>query len=414
MTDERRMSTVDELRAAGASPKAIELHYDLSDEFFGLWLGADMVYSCALWDPTDAADNLARAQQRKLDHFATAPRRSWSARSRHRLRLGSDARPHGPRARRCGRRWADAQPKSASVRRGAGRAGGRVPPYGAGSTTTRSRPYDAITCIEMTEHLASDALDRRRQGRGVPSLLRPVRRLAWRCGPDGLAADLPGQRRARRQPTGSRSDQRADPNGDLPGVDAGLDRRAGAWLGDAFPPRRVPRPHRPLPPHVPGVGTRCPGRRRRAAKASSATTTCARSQAYFAAGEALFRLREHALYRVVLTKRPRPKQWAAPLLPSGLPGEEHDRRPDPADSASAAAVRSHYDLSNDFYRLWLGPTMMYTSGMWPAASDDPLDAAVERKIDYFAEPPCRPVRAACSMSDAAGVAPCAGSSSSTA
>ena len=39
MTDERRMSTVDELRAAGASPKAIELHYDLSDEFFGLWLG---------------------------------------------------------------------------------------------------------------------------------------------------------------------------------------------------------------------------------------------------------------------------------------------------------------------------------------------------------------------------------------
>jgi cyclopropane-fatty-acyl-phospholipid synthase len=68
-----------------------------------------------------------------------------------------------------------------------------------------------------------------------------------------------------------------------------------------------------------------------------------------------------------------------------LPGEEHDRRPDPADSASAAAIRSHYDVANDFYRIWLGPTMMYSSGMWPLASDDPLDVAVERKIDYFAE-----------------------------
>jgi cyclopropane-fatty-acyl-phospholipid synthase len=98
---------------------------------------------------------------------------------------------------------------------------------------------------------------------------------------------------------------------------------------------------------------------------------------YFAAGEALFRMREHALYRVVLSKRPHPKQWAAPLLPGGLP--------DPADSASAAAIRSHYDLDNDFYRLWLGPTMMYSSGLWPPGNDDPLDEATACKIDFFAE-----------------------------
>jgi len=108
-------------------------------------------------------------------------------------------------------------------------------------------------------------------------------------------------------------------------------------------------------------------------------------QQYFAAGEALFRLHEHALYRVVLSKRPTPKRWAAPLLPSGLPDEEHDRQTDPADSASAAAIRSHYDIANDFYRTWLGPTMMYSSGLWPHGGNGPLDVATERKIDYFAE-----------------------------
>jgi cyclopropane-fatty-acyl-phospholipid synthase len=49
-------------------------------------------------------------------------------------------------------------------------------------------------------------------------------------------------------------------------------------------------------------------------------------------------------------------------------------------------VRSHYDLSNDFYRLWLGPTMMYSSGMWaePGTPAATLDDAEQRKIDVTA------------------------------
>jgi cyclopropane-fatty-acyl-phospholipid synthase len=105
---------------------------------------------------------------------------------------------------------------------------------------------------------------------------------------------------------------------------------------------------------------------------------------YFAAGEVFFRRREHSLYRVILKKRPRPKRWAR--LP--WPGD-FDRAAPPGDAArgaSAAAVRTHYDVSNDFYRLWLGPTMIYTSGLWASPNDDPddLDAAVDRKIDFFA------------------------------
>jgi cyclopropane-fatty-acyl-phospholipid synthase len=55
------------LRAAGTSAEAIRKHYDLPTEFFRGWLGADLIYSCALWAP---GDSLERAQTRKLDFFA--------------------------------------------------------------------------------------------------------------------------------------------------------------------------------------------------------------------------------------------------------------------------------------------------------------------------------------------------------
>jgi cyclopropane-fatty-acyl-phospholipid synthase len=51
----------------GASPKAIQQHYDLSTEFFRLWLDPSMTYSCARWD---GADSLEQAQERKLQLLA--------------------------------------------------------------------------------------------------------------------------------------------------------------------------------------------------------------------------------------------------------------------------------------------------------------------------------------------------------
>lgn len=47
--------------------KAIEHHYDVSNEFYALWLDPQMVYSCAYF-PTGGED-VATAQQRKLDHI---------------------------------------------------------------------------------------------------------------------------------------------------------------------------------------------------------------------------------------------------------------------------------------------------------------------------------------------------------
>jgi cyclopropane-fatty-acyl-phospholipid synthase len=47
--------------------QAIAYHYDLSNEFYGLWLDRDMVYSCGYFhEPTDSLDV---AQTRKIDHI---------------------------------------------------------------------------------------------------------------------------------------------------------------------------------------------------------------------------------------------------------------------------------------------------------------------------------------------------------
>ncbi|WP_329192673.1 MULTISPECIES: class I SAM-dependent methyltransferase [unclassified Streptomyces] len=51
------------------------------------------------------------------------------------------------------------------------------------------------------------------------------------------------------------------------------------------------------------------------------------------------------------------------------------------------AIRHHYEVSNDFYRLLLGPTMMYSGGYWNEGEDlvGALDEAQERKLDTFAD-----------------------------
>lgn len=52
----------------------------------------------------------------------------------------------------------------------------------------------------------------------------------------------------------------------------------------------------------------------------------------------------------------------------------------PLRGASAEAIREHYDLSNEFYALWLDPQMIYSAGMWEAG--DTLEGAQLRKLDH--------------------------------
>jgi len=55
-------------------------------------------------------------------------------------------------------------------------------------------------------------------------------------------------------------------------------------------------------------------------------------------------------------------------------GRRHSRRRD------AAAVSHHYDVGNDFYRLVLGPSMVYSCAVWDSP-DVGLEAAQEAKLD---------------------------------
>jgi cyclopropane-fatty-acyl-phospholipid synthase len=58
----------------------------------------------------------------------------------------------------------------------------------------------------------------------------------------------------------------------------------------------------------------------------------------------------------------------------------HGRRHTP--TRDRAAVSYHYDVSNDFYRLVLGPTMTYSCGVWTDASIG-LDRAQYNKYDLI-------------------------------
>lgn len=48
--------------------------------------------------------------------------------------------------------------------------------------------------------------------------------------------------------------------------------------------------------------------------------------------------------------------------------------------ASLQAIQDHYDVSNDFYRIWLDSNMVYSGAMWEPG--DTLETAQLRKVDY--------------------------------
>lgn len=78
----------------------------------------------------------------------------------------------------------------------------------------------------------------------------------------------------------------------------------------------------------------------------------------------------------------------------GLPGRPHEIEPVPrlhglrhTKTRDQRAVSFHYDLSNDFYKLWLDSAMVYSCAYFNSP-DDGLDRAQTQKLDYI----CRKLR----------------------
>ena len=375
------MTNPGRLAALGTSPAAIMHHYDLPEDFFRLWLGPDMVYSCGWWQDADLPDTLAQAQDRKIDFFAG--------------RLGVQGR----RVLDVGCGWGALLDRFARVHGAASGVGLTLSPGQAGFAARRnvaevsyllqnwtghepSVPYDAITCIEATEHFASDRLtpdekvevyraffDR------AASWLRPGGRMGLQL----ICLDNVGHggSRAGRGPFTDLISNDIFPDS----MSASLSELVLGWEThfelDEFldHSRHYQRTFR--------AWTLAYRDSEALARSLVGPDRCRTYARYFAAGEAFFRLREQSLYRVILTKRPQPKVWAVPMRPSDIPGAAEPGGE--SAGASASAVGSHYDVSNSFYQLWLGPSMMYSSAMWADTADrGDLEQALHRKIDFFA------------------------------
>jgi cyclopropane-fatty-acyl-phospholipid synthase len=64
--------------------------------------------------------------------------------------------------------------------------------------------------------------------------------------------------------------------------------------------------------------------------------------------------------------------------------EDAASAPPPGPSGSSMReVRHHYDVGNDFYRVWLDELLTYSCALWQPG--DSLDAAQRRKLDFHAE-----------------------------
>jgi cyclopropane-fatty-acyl-phospholipid synthase len=108
-------------------------------------------------------------------------------------------------------------------------------------------------------------------------------------------------------------------------------------------------------------------------------------EAGFALADYLFELRPSLLEKlrlgIYLLRLPAAERPGSPRRAARLKGSAHSRARD------SLAVTYHYNVSNDFYRLWLDTRMVYSCAYF-TDPDESLDAAQERKLDYI----CRKLR----------------------
>jgi cyclopropane-fatty-acyl-phospholipid synthase len=368
----------------GTSAAALARHYDLPADFFALWLGPALVYSCARWDPDDPDDTLERAQQRKIDHFASA------------LTVG------GGRVLDVGCGWGGTADRLRAVHGAAAVVGLTPSPAQAALAASRvgpgvtireeswidhepDAPYDAIACIEASEHFARDGL-------AVEEKVAAYRAFFARCGswlrPGGrlglqaICLDNAGHRESLAGGGAITDLIRSEIFPES--MSSSLSELVLGWETDFRLESFVAEPdHYVRTFQAWSSALRAAGDR---AEALVGRDVHRRFVRYFAASRALFRLRQQTLYRIVLSRRPEPKRWVVPPAPVAA-----DPAPLPGGLATAAgsgtsalAIRAHYDVSNDFYALWLGPSMSYSSGRWTEDTADDRTAQAE-KVAFFAQ-----------------------------
>jgi cyclopropane-fatty-acyl-phospholipid synthase len=143
----------------GASTRAIRHHYDISDDFYALWLDPTLTYSCADWH-TDPRQTLLDAQRRKLDALARDTRAGGADRV---LDIGCGwgalmrrLREHHDVSQVVGLTLSESQ-RRAVVAWADDRCEVRLENW---SEHRPQSPYDAVISIEAFEHFAGVGMTR--------------------------------------------------------------------------------------------------------------------------------------------------------------------------------------------------------------------------------------------------------------
>ena len=156
--------------------RAVTFHYDLSNDFYRLWLDEHMVYSCAYFDSPN--DNLNGAQKRKLDYICRKLRLSAGQRL---LDMGCGwgglilhaAKHFGVHA--TGVTLSERQAEEARVRLAAAdmEENAEILVCDYRDLTGEANRYDAIASVGMAEHVGREQL---------PKYFAIIRRLLKPCG----------------------------------------------------------------------------------------------------------------------------------------------------------------------------------------------------------------------------------------
>jgi cyclopropane-fatty-acyl-phospholipid synthase len=156
--------------------RAVRHHYDVSNEFFALFLDDSMTYSCAFFSRD--GDSLEAAQEAKLELTC---RKLGLEEGQRVLDVGSGwgsfaihaASRHGVRV--VGITLSEPQAALARERAAAAGVGDRVEFWVMDYRDLAGERFDAIASIGMVEHVGEERIDR--YARGLAALLRPGGRL---------------------------------------------------------------------------------------------------------------------------------------------------------------------------------------------------------------------------------------------
>jgi cyclopropane-fatty-acyl-phospholipid synthase len=151
-------------------------HYDVSNDFFSLFLDESMTYSCALFE--EGTESLEEAQRAKLDLIC---RKLELAAGQRFLDIGCGwgslvihaAREHGVSA--LGITLSEPQAALATERAGEAGVGDRVEIRVMDYRDLAGEPFDAIASIGMVEHVGESQIDH--YARLIASVLAPAGRV---------------------------------------------------------------------------------------------------------------------------------------------------------------------------------------------------------------------------------------------